>query len=77
MNTDQNDPLYFFRVIATLGFFATLLAGIYLSKNSARLFGVTAEIPSESSSDRTYTKLLVFAAWAHAMVLFGAGALNL
>jgi len=77
MTTEQSDPLFFFRVVAAVGFFATLCAGVYLMKNSGRLFGASAEIPSESSSDRTYTKLLVFAAWAHAMVLFGAGALNL
>ena len=77
MNTAQGDPLLFFRVFAACGFFVTLAVGFYLFKHSARLFGATSQIPSEGSSDRTYTKVLVFAAWCHAVVLFGVGALNL
>lgn len=67
----------FFRIFAACGFFVTLAVGFYLARHSGRLFGATCEIPSESSSDRTYTKVLVFAAWCHALVLFGVGALNL
>lgn len=71
------EAMLFFRIVCISGAIVTLLAGIFLFKNSERLFGSNPDHPSENSSGRLYAKFLVFAAWAHAMVLFTLGALKL
>jgi len=58
-------------------FLAIALAGVYLVKHQARLFGVDPAMPSETGSSRTYSKLQVFVIWAHALFLTAAFALML
>jgi heme/copper-type cytochrome/quinol oxidase subunit 3 len=71
----QNEALVVFRILATLVFFGTLYAGYFLFRNYERLFGVDPNMPSENGSSRAYSKVQVFAIWAH--VLFASGAFAL
>lgn len=73
----MQDPMFFFRMIFTGLFFATLVAGFYIFKNFQKLFGVDPNIPSENSSARAYSKVQVFSIWIHAVLLTGAFALML
>jgi len=63
------------RIIFACLFILTLVAGVYLFKNYQRLFGIHADMPSESGSARNYSKLLVFLIWIHAMLITGCFAL--
>jgi len=71
MDTNHEDPLFFFRVLSIIAFFGVLLTGVYLAKNYQKLSGVDPNMPSENSSSRAYTKLQVFLIWAHALLLTG------
>lgn len=79
MTTDSGDAAFFLvlRVIATIGFFITLGAMIYIARNRQRIFGINPHLPSETNSDRSYAMFLVFAVLAHALVLTAAFALLL
>jgi hypothetical protein len=74
MNIDVSQ---FIQFTFSLLFIATLLAGVYLLRNSERLFGIDPSVPSETSSGRAYGKMQAFAVWAHAAALTGAFALLL
>ncbi len=76
-NTMTDDPTLLIRLPFGLLFLGTLLAGVYLLRNYERLFGVDPDMPSETDSSRTYSKLQVFLVWAHAVVLTGSFALLL
>lgn len=71
----QNEAFLVFRILAAIVFFTALYAGYYMLRNFDRLFGPDPEIPSENSSARAYSKVQVFAIWAH--VLFASGAFAL
>ncbi len=71
------DPFFFFRVVSGVLFILTLLVGAYLAKNYQRLFGTDNELPSETGSSRTYSKVQIFLVWAHAFVLTLCGMLLL
>jgi hypothetical protein len=73
----QTDPLFFFRVVSGLALAGSILAGYLVFKNANRLFGVDSDVPSESASSRTYSKLLIIAVLIHAVVFFSAGLLFL
>lgn len=73
----QDNAQFFlvFRIIFGCLFILTLVAGGYLFKNYRKLFGVHADMASESVSARNYSKLLVFLIWIHAMLITGSFAL--
>lgn len=71
------DPTNLIRLVFTLLFIGTLVAGVYLLRNYERLFGVDPNVPSENGSARAYSKVQVFCIWAHAAGLTGAFALLL
>jgi hypothetical protein len=62
----------FIQLIFTLLFLGTLAAGVYLLRNSERLFGSDPNTPSENSSGRAYGKMQAFVVWAHVAALTGA-----
>ncbi|HEX8313076.1 MAG TPA: hypothetical protein VF614_17255 [Chthoniobacteraceae bacterium] len=70
-----SEVLLFFRLLAASLFVLTAFAGIYLARNYQRLFGVDPSMPSETGSSRAYSKVQIFAIWAH--VLFATGAFAL
>ncbi len=67
----KNDPLLAFRLIFLVCFIGTLFAGVWLAKNHHRLFGKDPSVPSETESERFYTKTEVFLVWILAVKLFG------
>lgn len=69
--------ILFFRIVAATGFVLTVLGAVFILKNQKRIFGESSHSPSEGYSSRLYAKFLVFAAIAHALVLFGSLALLL
>ncbi len=71
------DPASLIRLVFTLLFIGTLFTGVYLLRNYQRLFGVDPDMPSETGSSRTYSKLQILVVWAHAVALTGAFALLL
>lgn len=71
----HENPLLIFRVFCFIGLLITLGAGWYIHKNFERYFGVDPSVPSEKSSGRTYTRVQVFALWAHAVVFFALSAM--
>jgi hypothetical protein len=73
----QNDFLLVFRVCSLLLFIVTLLGGGYLLANFQTLFGTDPNMPSETGSSRSYSKVQVFSVWAHAVCLTGGFALLL
>ena len=72
MNTDSFHSFHFIQLTFTLLFLGTLVAGVYLLRNSQRLFGVDPSVPSETGSGRAYSKMQAFVVWAHAAALTGA-----
>ena len=70
------EVILFVRIIAASGFIITLLGAIFIVKNQKRIF-TNPEMPSDRSGSRLYAKFLVYAALAHALVLFGSFALLL
>lgn len=73
----QNDPLFFFRLVAGLGFIVTSLGGLMVMRHAGQLFGIDADVPSENASARSYSRLLFVAVFAHALLFLGAGMLFL
>ena len=71
----QSDIILVFRILAAVVFFASLYVGYYLWQNYERLFGVDPDMPNEGPSSRAYSRVQVFAIWAH--VLFASGAFAL
>ena len=73
----ESDPFLFFRIVSGLALIATCLAVLFVLRHSARLFGIDTEMPSESASARSYSRLLVTAVFAHVVLFFTAGLLFL
>ncbi len=73
----ENEILAVFRILAFVVFAAALYAGYHLLKNHEKLFGVDPNMPSEGSSSRSYSKMQVFAIWAHVLIASGSVALML
>ncbi len=75
----QNNAHFFLglRIIFTLLFLATLAAGVYGAKNYQKLFGTDPAMPTDTRSNRNYTKLLVISVWAHAVLITGGFAVML
>jgi len=71
-NAMNTDSFHFIQLTFTLLFLGTLVAGVYLLRNSERLFGVDPSVPSETGSGRAYSKMQAFVVWAHAAALTGA-----
>jgi hypothetical protein len=71
----QNESVLLIRLVAIGVFIAALYAGSYLFTNYQRLFGVDPNMPSEGASSRAYSKVQVFAIWAHVVLASGAFAL--
>ena len=71
----NNDPLLPFRVFSGAALAVSILALVFVTKNSERYFGVDPNVPSETASGRTYNRFLVIIALAHAVVLFSTGML--
>src|SRR4051812_2038407 len=69
----QHDTFFLFVRFVFAGLFvATLAAGLYLWNNVERLFGRDRNLPSENGSARAYSKVQVFAVWAHILLLTAA-----
>jgi len=68
----STDASAFIQFTFSLLFVANLLAGVYLLRNSERLFGTDPSVPSETSSGRAYGKMQAFVVWAHVAALTGA-----
>ena len=73
----QPEAILFCRIFSAVVFFITLAVGFWMARNFERLFGADPDVPSENSSSRTYTRVQIFAVWAHAVVLSAAFALLL
>lgn len=73
----QNDALLFIRVAFAGLFFLTVVVGVGLAVNFQRFFGADPQIPSETGSARTYSRVTVWLVWAHAFFLTGSFALML
>jgi hypothetical protein len=73
----QSEVFLAFRILAVIGFFATLGIGVWLARNYQRLFGVDPEMPSENSSSRAYSQVQIFTLWVHALIATAAFALFL
>jgi hypothetical protein len=71
----QNDPLLPFRLFSAAALALSILALVYVMKNTERLFGFDPNVPSETGSGRTYNRFLVIIALIHAVVLFSTGLL--
>ena len=69
----QTDPLFFFRIVSGFGLVVTIIGAIFVIKNSGRLFGVDADVPSETAGARAYGQLLVYGVLAHAVIFCGLG----
>ncbi|MEO6738811.1 MAG: hypothetical protein ABIP20_01070 [Chthoniobacteraceae bacterium] len=64
-----------FQNVFTVLFLVTLFAGGYLVLNFQRYLGVDPEMPSETSSSRSYTRMQALVVWLHAVLLTGGFAL--
>ena len=73
----QSDPLFFFRIVAGMGFVADCSGGLLVMRHAGALFGFDAEVPSETASARSYSRLMFAAVFAHALLFFSAGMLFL
>jgi hypothetical protein len=69
----QNDPLLPFRIFSGAALAVSIMALVFVMKNSDRFFGIDPNVPSETSSGRTYNRFLVVIALLHAVVLFSTG----
>lgn len=52
------------KIIAGVGLFFTLAAGVYMIKNHQRLYGYDPELPRETSGERVYSKAQLWLIWA-------------
>lgn len=71
----QTEHALLLRAFFILLFAGVLLSGFLVMKNFEKLFGVDPDVPSETSSGRSYGKVQVLAVWLHALVLTGVFAL--
>ena len=63
------------RIVFSVLFVATLIAGVYLFKNFERLFGYDPRIPTDNSGAQGLNKVQVISIWAHALALTAAMAI--
>ena len=68
----QNDPGHIIQIVFFAIFIGVLLLGGYVVANFTRFFGPDPNIPSETSSGRTYTKVQIILVWLHAVAISGA-----
>ena len=68
----QNDPGHIIQIVFIAIFIGVLLLGGYVIANFNRFFGPDPNIPSETSSGRTYTKVQIILVWLHAVAISGA-----
>jgi len=68
----QNDPGHLIQIVFFAIFVAVLLLGGYVIANFNRFFGPDPNIPSETNSGRTYTKVQIILVWLHAVGISGA-----
>jgi hypothetical protein len=59
------------RSVFTVLFIGTLFAGVYLYRNSEKLFGADPDIPGDNIGARGLNKVQVFVIWLHAAALTG------
>ena len=72
----NESALFAFRMICIVGFFLTVIAGWAIHRNRERLFS-SKEHPGQSASGIDYTRILVWGVWAHLLIGFALGAVNL
>jgi len=60
------------RIVFTVLFIGTLVAGVYLYRNFERLFGADPNIPTDTAGARGLSKVQFIAIWLHAVALTGA-----
>jgi hypothetical protein len=68
----QNDPGHVIQIVFFAIFIAVLVLGGYVIANFNRFFGPDPDIPSETNSGRTYTKVQIILVWLHAVAISGA-----
>lgn len=68
----ENDPGHIVQIVFFFAFLGTLLIGGYVVWNFNRFFGPDPNIPSETASGRTYTKVQIITVWLHAVAITGA-----
>lgn len=68
----QNDPGHIIQIVFFALFVGVLILGGYVIANFNRFFGPDPNIPSETSSGRTYTKVQIILVWLHAVGITGA-----
>jgi hypothetical protein len=73
----QKNALLGLQLISAALFILLLFAGVWIWRNRHRLFGVDADIPSETPGARSYNMLQILALWLHALLLTGSFALLL
>ena len=68
----QNDPGHVIQIVFFALFVGVLILGGYVIANFNRFFGPDPNIPSETGSSRTYTKVQIILVWLHAVAITGA-----
>lgn len=68
----QTDPGHVIQIVFGALFLGVLFIGGYVIANFNRFFGPDPNIPSETSSGRTYTKVQIILVWLHAVAITGA-----
>ena len=60
------------RIIFSVLFVGTLVAGVYLFKNFERLLGADPQVPTDNAGSRGLNKVQVVVIWAHAVAITAA-----
>lgn len=60
------------RIVFSVLFIGTLLAGVVLFRNFDKLFGADPNVPGDNVGARGLNKVQVILIWAHAVLLTGA-----
>jgi len=68
----EHDSLNIVPIVFFALFIGVLTVGGYVAANFNRFFGPDPNIPSETGSARTYTKVQVVLVWLHAVAITGA-----
>ena len=63
------------RTVFSVLFLGTLIVGFYMFKNSKKLFGEDARVPTDNSGSRRLNKVQIIVIWAHAVAITAAFAL--
>jgi len=63
------------RIVFSVLFAGTLMAGVYLFKNFERLFGYDPNVPGDNSGAQGLNKVQIISIWIHALALTGAMAI--